>query len=57
MNEVQELISALQGKIKKQIDELAKIEQDAAGRRSLIMNDKNELKKILQSMEDVFDED
>jgi len=52
MTEIQELIASLEAKVKKQMDQLATIEQDAECLRSLIYNDKASLLKIVESMND-----
>lgn len=50
MTEIQELIANLQSKVKKQTDELSRIEQDAGCLKSLISNDRHALQKIVDSM-------
>ncbi len=56
MNEIQQLIAHLQSKMKKEIDDLAKLEQEVANRKGLILNDKNDLIKILETMELLADD-
>lgn len=51
MTEIQSLIAQLQDKVKKQTDELCKKEQDVACLRSLIANDRTELKRIVAGMD------
>lgn len=51
MTEIQSLIAQLQGRVQKQTEELLKKEQEVACLKSLILNDKNQLKKIVASME------
>ena len=51
MTEIQETIANLQGKVKKEVEELAKAKQLVACLESQIDNNMTELKKIIDIME------
>ncbi len=51
MTEIQEIIANLEGKVKKQVEELSKMRQAVACQESLVQNNIVELKKIVDNME------